>query len=290
MIIDGRCRPPLRYFQEQVMYQNKTRTVANMRSRGFPPSPALESLSMEDFWAEASRAGISRIVIPGRLPNDLFGGNEQPDTLYIELGHDPRVIYLEPISPIDDNPKVAIADAVSRGARGLVFEPGLFPGVYLDDKGNNRFYEAATETRLPVYIMGGGNAGPDVSFANPVALDRVASRYPDLTLVAVHAGWPWIQEVLGVAFRRPNVWLLPDLYFPGMPGEADLVTALSTYLGDRIVFASAYPFCSLEELVRRYQSLPVSPEVLQRVLCTNAEGLFGLLNGSGSSTPEPTRR
>lgn len=276
MIIDARCRPPLQYFQAQMMYRNKDRTTANMLSRGYPPSAALESLSMEDFWTEASRAGVGRIVIPGRLPNDLFGGSERAEDLYAELGDDDRVVYLEPVSPGDNEPHIAIAEAVGRGAKGLVFEPGLQPGVYLDDTQNDSFYVAAAEAELPVYIMGGGNAGPDLSFANPLALDRVARRYSDLVLVAVHAGWPWVQEILGVAFRRPNVWLLPDLYFPGMPGEADFIVAMSTYLSDRMLFASAYPFCSLEELVRRYEALPVSQQVLERVFCTNAERLFGL--------------
>ena len=276
MIIDARCRPPLDYFRGQVMYSNAPRTVANMRARGYPPSAALETGSMEDFWGEASRAGVERIVIPGRLPNSLFGGHERPEALYEELGSDPRVIYLEPVSPLDSSPETAIKDASVRGARGLVFEPGLSPGIYLDDPQNDGFYSAATEAGLPVYIMGGGNAGPDVSYANPVALDRVASRYPDLQLVAVHAGWPWVQEILGVAFRRPNIWLLPDLYFPGMPGEADLVSAVSTYLAGRVLFASAYPFCSLEELVGRYRSLPLPEEGLEQIFCSNAERLFGL--------------
>lgn len=231
---------------------------------------------MSEFWSEVEEAGVTNIVVPGRLPNTLFGGSSDIGSLYDDLGHDSRVTILEAIAATDTNPTERIVEAQARGAKGLVFEPGLDPECYLDDARNNLFYECAAQSGLPVYIMGGGNAGPDVTFASPVALDKVAARFPNLTLVAVHAGWPWVQETLGVAFRRGNIWLLPDLYFPGMPGEADYLLAISGYLQDRFLFGSAYPFCNLPELVDRYKQLPLSASVLAKVFHENAQRLFGL--------------
>ena len=276
MIIDARCRPPVDYFLDQVMYRNSDRSQANVRSRGFTPSHPLGSRSMTDFWAEVDDASIDTIVVPGRLPNEMFGGAEDVTSLYEHLGGNDRAIILESVSAVDADPGARIKEARARGARGLVFEPGLDPGYYLDDAQNSAFYDAASQSGLPIYIMGGGNAGPDVSFANPVALDRVAARFPELRLIAVHAGWPWIQETLGVAFRRSNVWLLPDLYFPGMPGEADILIAAKGYLQDRLLFASAYPFCNLPELVNRYRQLPLPGDILDKLFGKNAERLFGL--------------
>lgn len=276
VIFDARCRPPIKYFLDQVMYKSAARTISNASARGFTASSTITSHSMSEFWSEAEQAGVTNIVVPGRLPNSLFGGSNDVDSLYGDLGADSRVMILEAISATDDNPAKRIAEARIRGAKGLVFEPGLDPGCYLDDERNNVFYESARESQLPVYIMGGGNAGPDLTFASPIALDKVAARFPDLTLVAVHAGWPWVQETLGVSFRRPNIWLLPDLYFPGMPGEADYIKAVSGYLQDRLLFASAYPFCNLPELVQRYRQLPLSDSVLEKVFHENAQRLFGL--------------
>lgn len=258
------------------MYKSSARTIANLGTRGYTASSTITTHSMSEFWAEVEQAGITNIVVPGRLPNTLFGGSSDTESLYDDLGHDSRVTILEAIAASDTDPATRIVEAQARGAKGLVFEPGLDPGHYLDDQHNNLFYECATQASLPVYIMGGGNAGPDLTFASPVALDKVAARFPELTLVAVHAGWPWVQETLGVAFRRSNIWLLPDLYFPGMPGEADFLKAISGYLRDRFLFASAYPFCSLTELVARYRNLPIQEEVLSAVLYSNAQRLFNL--------------
>lgn len=278
MIIDARCRPPVKYFLDQVMYRSAERTIANSGTRGYTASSTITTHSISEFWSEVEQAGVTNIVVPGRLPNTLFGGSSDITSLYDDLGHDSRVTILEAIAATDTKPTERILKAQARGAKGLVFEPGLDPGCYLDDARNNLFYECATQSGLPVYIMGGGNAGPDVSFASPVALDRVASRYPDLTLVAVHAGWPWVQEMLGVAFRRSNVWVLPDLYFPGMPGEGDFIKAMSGYLQDRFLFASAYPFCNLPELVERYRQLPLSDSVFEKIFYQNAQRLFGIGN------------
>lgn len=50
-----------------------------------------------------------------------------------------------------------------------------------------------------------------------------------------HSCWPWLAESCGLAFRRRNVYLLPDM-FGIMPGSALWVEAANTYLEDRMPF------------------------------------------------------
>lgn len=80
---------------------------------------------------------------------------------------------------------------------------------------------------------------------------------------------------LGVAFRRANVWVFPDVYFPGLPGEADYVKGIAT-LADRFLFATGYPFCPIQETIDRYLGFGLSDEVLRKIMRENALCLFRL--------------
>ena len=42
-------------------------------------------------------------------------------------------------------------------------------------------------------------------------VDRLAARHPKLQIVSAHGSWPWVNEILGVAYRRTNVWVSPDM-------------------------------------------------------------------------------
>lgn len=274
-IVDARCRPPLRYFSDQVMYRNRARTLANMRARGFEPTAAIEEMSLPAFREEMKSAGISHAMVPARVPNEMFGGAENDD-LFRECSELPELSVLGAVA-IDDHAPEAVAALHEAGVVGIVVEPGLAPEpMLLDDHRVFPVYDACAQLDLPVYAMGGGNAGPDLAYSNPLALDRVAAAFPTLQIVAVHGGWPWAQETLGVAFRRQNVWILPDLYFPGMPGEGDYLIALRGFLQDRFLFATAYPFCPLAQHVQRYTQLGLNEVMLEKVLGGNVRRLFRL--------------
>ena len=60
--------------------------------------------------------------------------------------------------------------------------------------------------------MAGGNGGPDLSYSDPVHVDRVAADFPALPIVVSHGGWPWVHQILHVAYRRQNVHVSPDMY------------------------------------------------------------------------------
>jgi uncharacterized protein len=107
-------------------------------------------------------------------------------------------------------------------------------------------------------------------------VDRVAINFPELQVVMVHGGFPFVQEACGVMYRRANVWLLPDIYFPGCPGEQDYLLAARTFAQDRFLFGSAYPWAPLKEHVQRYLELPLSDAVKEKIMGDNARRLFQL--------------
>ena len=63
-----------------------------------------------------------------------------------------------------------------------------------------------------------GGMGAMLRHAHPSAIDELAADFPDLTIVAAHPGWPWVDEMTAVALHKGNVfWELSGWapkYFP----------------------------------------------------------------------------
>jgi hypothetical protein len=237
----------------------------------------MESPDLDLFFGEMDAAGISRIGIPGRVPNRWWGGSGN-DLVFAACADRPdRLFALAAVDPFDTEAPSSIASLKAAGARAIVLEPGIAdPRAYVDDPRCDEVFAASVESELPVLIMGGGEAGPDLSFNDPLRFERVAIRFPALQLVNVHAGWPFVQGILGVAYRRPNVWLMGDVYFPRLPGEGDYVCAMKTYLEGRFLFATGFPYLPMKDTVDEYGRLGLPEPTLEKVMGLNAQRLFGL--------------
>ena len=120
-----------------------------------------------------------------------------------------------------------------------------------------------------------GQAGPDVSYSNPVHVDRVARDFPTVKFIVRHAFWPWNLEACGVAKKRPNLYLCPDVYW-GMPGYMDWVDAANTYLSDRLLFGTAFPVAPLKPMVELFRKLPFRDGVREKVEYLNGAKLLNL--------------
>ncbi|MEV7232166.1 amidohydrolase family protein [Polymorphospora sp. NPDC051019] len=276
-IIDARSRPPVPAFLADRTYVNLDRTLRNVRARGWQPTASMREPSLMGYLAECADAGIVRAGLPARVPNRWWGGQGNEPVFDACAQHPDFFFPYAAVDPFAVGAAEEIARLRERGARAVVLEPGIADEpAYVDDPAIRPVYEACQAIGLPVLLMGGGETGPDLTFSDPARFERVAIDFPDLPLVNVHGGWPLTQAALGVAFRRPNVWMLPDVYFPGLPGEPDYVLAMRTFLADRFLFATGYPFCPVDATVRRYLSFDLPGDVLANVLYGNAARLFGL--------------
>ena len=119
-------------------------------------------------------------------------------------------------------------------------------------------------------------AGPDISYCHPVHVERVAVDFPSLALIIRHACWPWVLEACGVAFRRRNIYLIPDAYGVSMPGYTHWVEAANTYLSDRLLFGTAFPIVPLKPMVRAFRKLPFRDGVREKIEYQNAARLLEL--------------
>lgn len=169
------------------------------------------------------------------------------------------------------------------GLLGFHFHPIM--GRYsVDDPKLQPLWELIDGLGVPVMIdvgttgMGAGmpgGSGTRVDFAHPMSVDHLAADFPNMTILAAHPGWPWVDEMTAVALHKGNVyWELSGWapkYFP-----EQLKRDIRTRLRDKIMFGSDYPSLPYERIFREWEDLGYDDEVLEAVFHGNAERVLGL--------------
>ena len=275
MIIDIRCRPFWGGFKQQ--FANPAANKALCEKMGMVSPPSVQQQSEQLMLEEMDRAGITYGIATGRNGHFRYNINNN-DIVDMVEHYGGRFFGIAGINGAD-TPQ-ALADiktyVINGPLKGICLEPGAMPTPwYGNDPRLYPLYTLCEAHNIPVVIMLGGRAGPDVSYSNPAIISQIAKDFPGVRFVVSHGGWPWVQAVLGAAFWQPNIYLCPDMYLMNMPGVQDYVAAANTFMQDRFLFGSAYPLMPLEESVHAFTSL-FSPEVLPKLLYKNAAKLFGI--------------
>jgi predicted TIM-barrel fold metal-dependent hydrolase len=173
------------------------------------------------------------------------------------------------------------------GVLGFHFHPIM--GRYsVDDPALRPLFETITGLGVPVMVdvgttgMGAGMPGGDgalLRHAHPQAIDALAAAFPSLTVIAAHPGWPWVDEMTAVALHKGNVyWELSGWAPKHFP--ASLKTDARGRLQDKIMFGTDYPSLPLDRLLREWDELGFSDEVMHKVFHANAERVLGLPPGA----------
>ncbi len=278
MIIDFRVRPPFGGYLNTNLYNERQRTIELGHSLGFSPAQSLVDASWDTFLQEQERSKVDVCVVPGRHTTPAYGLVSNEDLAKIARQHSKSFVCFAAVDPSSPEAADDLEEAVrDLGLAGLTLDPGFGdPPRYVDDPIFEPLYRRCARLDVPVMITYSGHAGPDIGYADPVRLDRVAAAYPDVSIVVAHACWPWLPQIFGVAFRRPNIFLSPDLYMVNMPGAGGYVEAANGFLRDRVFFGSSYPVIPLDDAVAFYTGLPFKSDVLNAVMGGNAARLLKL--------------
>ncbi|MYZ47598.1 amidohydrolase [Rhizobiales bacterium L72] len=260
-----------------IMYANAPRRDRLTRMHGFEPAPSAVQRSMPLLLEEMDRAGVAAGVVVGRL-SGLFGSVTNDDVAKIAADHPGRFVAVGSIDPTDRDGAISeITRVAGLGFRAINIEPASYAvPMKADDRRLYPIYAHCEGIGIPVIIMAGGSAGPDLSYTEPAHLDRVAADFPELRIVVSHGGWPWVHQVLHIAYRRPNLYVSPDQYLANMPGMNDYVAAADGFLSDRFLYGSSYPFTPVDRYAEWFRTLPIRPESMEKVLFRNAADLLRL--------------
>lgn len=116
---------------------------------------------------------------------------------------------------------------------------------------------------------------PEGATGRPITLDRVAIDFPELTLIGIHVGYPWTEEMISVAWKHPNVYIGTDAYAP-RHWQSPLVHFINTWGQDKVLFGTDWPVIDPERAMADVGELELRPEPKQKLLRENALRIFRL--------------
>lgn len=164
------------------------------------------------------------------------------------------------------------------GANGLRLS-ALYNGVAANDRRYYPLYAKAAELDVPVRIYTAMNYANDRPYdlGHPRYLDDVAVDFPELRIVAGLAGWPWVNEMVALLRRHPNLYVDTAAHHPryfAQPGSGweQFMQFGNTLLQDKVMVGlSRYLFgASFESLIDDYKNLPLKEKVVEKWLYGNA--------------------
>ena len=236
--------------------------------QSFFRSPELAEL-LDDMDAH----GVERAILMTQLgKNDGRAqrfARERPDRFSLGVG---GLDLLRPMPTLRSLESFVRDHPVSYAVVGPSFwGDGMYPpgdAVYYP------LYTKCCELDLPLCINT-GIPGPPLpgEVQNPIHLDRVCVRFPELRLCMIHGADPWWDVAIRLMLKYRNLRLMTSAWSPKrLPPE--LLHYLATRGRDRILFATDYPVLSMQRCLDEALKLALSDEVRDAWLYGNADAFF----------------
>ena len=254
----------------------------------FLASPELPEL-LDDMDAN----GVERAILLTRLGKSGKAGmapdraqryaGARPDRFALGVG---GFDLLRPMPTLRDLQSFVRDNPVSYAVVGPSFwGDGMYPpgdAVYYP------LYAKCCELDLPL-CMNTGLPGPPIpgEVQNPIHLDRVCVRFPELRLCMIHGADPWWDVAIRLMLKYRNLRLMTSAWSPKRLPQA-LLHYLATRGQDRILFASDYPVLSMQRCLGEAAALDLTPEVRDAWLYRNADAFF--FGGSTANAAPEERR
>lgn len=162
------------------------------------------------------------------------------------------------------------------GFKGLRVLPWLW-GLPPDDRRYYPLYSECVELDI-TFCLQVGHAGPmrPSEPGRPIPyLDNVAHEFPELRIVGGHIGFPWVNEMISLMMKHPNVYVDTSAYkasrFP-----RELVDYMRGPGKRKVMFGTNFPMLTPEECLAGLETLDLGAEVESLFLAENARRAFNL--------------
>lgn len=157
---------------------------------------------------------------------------------------------------------------------------GVYVHIYgydmgLDSRRMYPLYAKCEEMGVPVSMQVGHvlEAMPS-EHGRPMQLDRIACDFPDLTLIGTHTGYPWVDEMIAVANKWPNVYMNIAAWLPKYfgPNLVQFVRGRSTH--KKVIFGTNG--LDWTRYLQAFDKLDIPEDRARAVLYENARRVHGL--------------
>jgi predicted TIM-barrel fold metal-dependent hydrolase len=270
-VIDFRARPRTAEYMESFQTESRRYT---MQLLGEPIPPAG---TLDDFIRDMDEAGITLGVFVGRDLSRLTGWRTSPEMIADAAARYPdRIVGVAGLDPLKASALDEVALAARLKLKGVSIDPAAIH-AFPNDRRLYPVYARCRELGLMVCFTQGPapTLGTYMKYGSPMPIDEVATDFRGLKIIVSHGAWPWVMEMIAVAWRQETVWFEASSYY-FMPGIERFVEAANTVIPHKMLFATAHPFFPMKQVVDQFLQFPFKPDVLERVLYRNAADLLGL--------------
>jgi len=223
--------------------------------------------------AEMDANGVERAIltstINGTNKTALRFVEERPDRFALTAG---GMDLLRPMKALAQLEAYARSNPVVFASVGPSF---WGDGMYnASDAVYYPLYTKCCELDLPL-CMNAGLPGPPIpgEAQNPIHMDRVCVRFPELKLCMMHGADPWWDTAIRLMIKYPNLHLMTSAWAPKYLPQT-LLHYMRTRGKTKIIFASDAPVLSITRCVTEASQLDLPPEVLDSYLYSNAQRFF----------------
>jgi uncharacterized protein len=220
-------------------FSNYERIFTSRTDGGPAPEPTKKhGMSLADFVALMDRAGVEVGVL--RAGNAIIA-----DVL---AQYSKRFIGLATISPHDGMRGVReLVRLVQDHGFGALRVSALYNMVPASGRRYYPLYAKCVELDIPVRIYTNMNYAIDRPYdlGHPRHLDQIAMDLPELRIVAGLSGWPWVNEMVALLRRHPNLYADTASHRPryfGVPGSGweQFLQFGNTLLQDKIMVGLSF--------------------------------------------------
>lgn len=237
-----------------------------------PAEEIFRNFSVDEVVALMDASGVEKAIIttpPGALDRNVGAFVEQqPDRFALSVLVDPRT-GMKAVRQVE-------AMAKSHPVKLARVIPCM-----LDLPPNDRvyypLYAKCVELGLPISINC-GIPGPPLPgrCQDPMFLDDVCLFFPELVIVMANGADPWWDAAIRLMVKYKNLYMQTSAYAPKY-----LPPSLVRYMGsrgkDKVMFATDFPFLTIERCVGEAQALGLPEDALDGYLYANAARvLFGV--------------
>lgn len=228
-----------------------------------------KSLTIEETLAQMDEAGVEKAVLSTSVKNPeptvLEFVEQRPDRFSLAAYVRPQKLMRE-LWRLED----LVNEYPVVMARVVPFDLDLAPSDAL----YYPLYAKCVELDLPLSINT-GLPGPPVpgECQDPIHLDRICYRFPDLRLCMAHGADPWWGTAMRLLIKYQNLRIMTSAYSP-KHFPAEFVHFMNTRGQDKVMYASDHPVLPMKRVIAEAEQLDLREGVLDKFLRANAEEFF----------------
>jgi predicted TIM-barrel fold metal-dependent hydrolase len=237
------------------------------------PTSMFDPVDLTELLDEMDANGVTRAILMDNLATPSVTARRfvqaRPDRFSLAIG---GLDLLKPMPSLRELTAVVNDLPVSYAVVGPSFwGDGQYPpsdAVYYP------LYTKCAEIELPLCVNT-GLPGPPIpgEVQNPIHLDRVCVRFPELKLCMIHGADPWWDIAIRLLIKYRNLRLMTSAWSPKRLPDS-LLHYMRTRGPNKVIFASDWPVLRQSRVIPEAVALDLPPEVMDNYLYNNADEFF----------------